>query len=908
MTYPSSSHRKFIASGVTAALVAAALPPAFAASFTDVSSTYKEAVNYLIKNKITSGVTSTAFGTNLSIKRVDAAVMLAKALKLDIKNVEASGFTDVPHRAKPYVDALKKAGIISGKTATIFGSEQSITRGEAALMLAEAYKLKGIDTKLPFTDVSPPYEEAVKALVKHGITSGKTATAYGTAAHIKRGEYALFLYKLSQLDVRQEVIVEKLEVTASSNGTAKVMVNFRNAPENAEATVEVMRGGKIVETKKVKVAGNRTTAEFMGLSAGTYTVKVTLNGVSKETGFTVKDDGGAVNPPQPNEKFTLSFMHTNDTHGNLDNAAKKMTAIKEVRAKKPKALLVDAGDVFTGTLYFNEFKGQADLKLMNLMGYDVMTFGNHEFDLGSSQAGHQALADFIRGAKFSFVSSNVDFAKDDKFKGLFSDRISSQPEDGKIYNGIIKEVDGEKVGFFGLTTAETKDISSPGKVEFKDYITEAEKAVKAFEGQGVDKIVAVSHIGYDDNQAIDNDLTLAATVDGIDVIVGGHSHTKLNEAISIDKDETGKTKSPTIIVQADQYNNYLGTLDVTFDKTGNVIGQAGELIEIKDKKEDPEMLEALEPFKAKVDETKNQPTGATAAKPLENPRTGGDSTKPSVRKNETELGNLITDGMLAKAKQYDPKVIMALQNGGGIRTSIDTGPITVGEVINVLPFGNTLATVSVTGEELKAAFETSFTSYPLENGGFLHVSGAKIKFDSSKPVNQRVVSISYKKADGTYEEIKANETYKVATNAFTAKGGDGYGVFKNAYEEGRVTDLGLSDWENLRDHLENLGTVNPEIEGRITDAAASGGEMTGADFSGTVGSPKIHETDVTVDVTGAAALNDAEVKGNLILKGTAGTGFKLENIKVRGSLDLSGLDHLFAIDLSSVEVTGETIV
>ena len=125
--------------------------------------------------------------------------------------------------------------------------------------------------------------------------------------------------------------------------------------------------------------------------------------------------------------------------------------------------------------------------------------------------GHKALADFIKAAKFPFVSANVDFSKDEKFKGLFSDLISSEPENGKIYNGIVKEINGEKVGIFGLTTAETKDISSPGKVTFENYIEEAEKAVAAFEGMGVNKIVAVTHIGYDDNAAVDNDLTLAAT-------------------------------------------------------------------------------------------------------------------------------------------------------------------------------------------------------------------------------------------------------------------------------------------------------------------------------------------------------------------------------------------------------------
>ncbi|UHA62519.1 5'-nucleotidase C-terminal domain-containing protein [Metabacillus litoralis] len=516
--------------------------------------------------------------------------------------------------------------------------------------------------------------------------------------------------------------------------------------------------------------------------------------------------------------FTLSLMHTNDTHAHLDNVAKSVTAVKEVLAKKPNALLVNAGDVFSGTLYFNEFKGQADLEFMNLMKYDVMTFGNHEFDLGSTDEGHQALVDFIEGANFSFVSSNVDFSADDKFTGLFSDLISSEPENGKIYNGIIKEVNGEKVGFFGLTTAETADISSPDKVKFEDYIEEAEKAVKAFEDLGVNKIVAVTHIGYDDNPEYDNDLELAANVAGIDVIVGGHSHTELEEPVVITKDGSGKEKDPTVIVQAYQYNNSLGTIDVEFDENGKVIGQAGELISISEKADDPKAAEMLKKYSDKIAEVKNTPTGGTAVEELPNPRISDDSII-SVRNSETALGNLITDGMLDKAKQFNSNVVIAMQNGGGIRAAIDQGEITLGDVLTTLPFGNTLATIEVTGAEIKEALEHSISEAPNESGGFLHVSGMTFTYDSSKPAGSRVETIEVKGSNGSYTALEVEQTYTIATNAFTAKGGDGYDVFSKAYAEGRVTDLGVADWENLRDYVKKLGTVNPQIENRIVDVA-----------------------------------------------------------------------------------------
>lgn len=606
-----------------------------------------------------------------------------------------------------------------------------------------------------------------------------------------------------------------------------------------------------------------------------------------------------------NGDFDLSIMHFNDTHAHLDNAAKRVTAVKEVRAEKPDALLLDAGDVFSGTLYFNEFLGQADVEFMNLMKVDAMTFGNHEFDLGSSKEGHKALADFIKAAKFPFVSSNVDFSQDELFNGLFNTKISTTPKNANIYTGIVKEIDGQKVGIFGLTTADTKDISSPGKVTFSNYIDDANKMVAEFEKMGINKIVAITHIGYDDNPAVDNDIELAKAVEGIDVIVGGHSHTPLAKPILIEENA-----EPTIIVQTGQYADNLGTLDVTFDGKGVVVKHQGKLIEIAKKVEDPEAKAILAPYASKIEEVKNTPTGAEAVKALENPRSSGSGE--SVRKNETPLGNLITDGMLEKAKEYDKKVVMAFQNGGGIREAINQGPITVGEVISVLPFGNTLATMELTGAEIKQAFEISFKTYPVENGGFLHVSGAKVEFDSSKPAGQRVVSIAYKNTEGTDTKIQDTEKYTIATNAFTAKGGDGYDVFKKAYEAGRVTDLGLSDWENLRDHIASLKTVNPKIENRVVDVAGQepgtelpGGDVASEDFSGTVDAPKVYKGEVKVSITDVASLKNAVVKGNLILTGTPTGDVSFANITVEGDLDVSGLDGK-NFDFDGITVMGDT--
>lgn len=717
-------NKKFVASAVAVAAVATAVSPASAAEmkFTDVSDRYKEAVQFLFDLGIVAGETETSYGTEHTVKRQDAAVMIAKALGYDPADTyKDSGFTDVPKSAKWAVDALKQDGFIDGKTATRFGANDILTRNETAKILAEAGNFEIDETikETKFTDVNERFAKYVDALVDNGITFGKTSTKFGANDAVTRGEAALFLH--------------------------------------------------------------RTALKMM-------------DGV-----------------------YSLSVMHLNDTHARLDSAAKQVTAVKEYRAENPDSLLLHAGDTFSGTLYFNEFQGEADLAVMNLMDFDAMTFGNHEFDLGSSAEGHKALQEFVAAAEFPFVSANVDFSTDPLFTGLFQTKIGTTPEDSNIYTGIVKEVNGEKVGIFGLTTKETEDISSPSLVSFdEDYLEEAQKMVDEFEAMGVDKVIALTHIGFDDNPAIDNDQVLAEEVEGIDIIVGGHSHTELAEPVIYGEDDT-----PTVIVQAGQYGENLGTLDVLFNGDGIVFAAAGELIEIKDQVADAKAVEVLAPFKAKVEEISKTPIDATAVEALTTPRTGDDVTLPSVRKNETALGNIITDGMLTKAKEYDENVVMAIQNGGGIRAGIDAGPITVGEVITVLPFGNTLATMDVTGAELKAAFELSVGQLPRENGGFLHVAGAKVEYDSSKAAGSRVVNISLENANGTFTPISDTATYTIATNAFTAKGGDGYTMFEKAYAEGRVTDLGLSDWENLRDQLESIGQVNNDTEGRLVDVNAA---------------------------------------------------------------------------------------
>lgn len=708
MAKMSKSYRKFFATAAAAALVTTAAVPgvlAGAADYTDVPERYQDAVDFVLANGV-KGKSSTYFGTNESIKRVDAAVFLANVLGLDTVGAPDAGFIDVPDRAKGAVNALKEFGITDGKTSKLFDSNSTITRGELAIWIERGFELVGKSDK-EFADVSGRYVDSVQALVANDVTQGFSSTNFGVNASAKRGDYAIFLYKAVQ------------------------------AIENGD--------------------------------------------------------------------MALKVMHTNDSHGHVEMSPKLATAVNEVRAEDPEALLLSAGDVFSGTLFFNEFKGKADLDYMNYLAFDGMTFGNHEFDLGGSAEGHKALSEFIKNAKFPFVSANVDFSKDPLFNGLqLAGTVGEKIEDGKIYDGIIKTIDGQKVGIFGLTTEETIDISSPGKVTFSNYVEEAKRMVSAFEAKGVNKIIALTHLGFDDSVKYDNDLELAKQVDGIDVIVGGHTHTALTEPNLVEKEE------PTLIVQAGEYNKNLGVLDVEFDYWGTVVAYGGEIIPLKEKAEDAATADLIKPYKEKISTVQNQSIGVTAAVKLEGERA-------VVRTQESNLGNLITDGMLATAKKINPETVIALTNGGGIRASIDEGEITMGEVQTTMPFGNTLGIMNLKGSEIKAALEHSVSQAPNENGAFLHVSGMKFTYDSSKPVGEKVVKMEVKGTDGTYTELDLTKNYFVATNTFTAKGGDGYTMFENAYNEGRVSEPGNVDYEMFVEYLQQFETVEPTVEGRIVD-------------------------------------------------------------------------------------------
>ncbi|WP_053216154.1 cell wall-binding repeat-containing protein [Guptibacillus hwajinpoensis] len=498
--------------------------------------------------------------------------------------------------------------------------------------------------------------------------------------------------------------------------------------------------------------------------------------------------------------FDLTIMHTNDTHAHLDNAPRRLTAVEEIRAARANTILLDAGDVFSGTLFFNKYKGLADVQFMNMMKYDAMVPGNHEFDEGP-----KTFSEFVQQTKFPIVSSNIDYSKDPYLAPLYKNEMAMTGDDGTIYPAVILDVNGEEVGVFGLTIESTDELSSPGDtISFLNHQEQAEKMVKMFQDKGINKIVALTHLGKT------VEVKLAETVKGIDVVVGGHSHTKLEDAVVVNED-----KEPTLVVQANEYSKYLGDLQVTFNADGVLTEWDEKLLDLSTSKDNEKIYEA-DPEAQKLFEELKKPLEEIEKKVVGESTVYLDGKRGSVRSGETNLGNLITDGMLFKAQQFTDATI-AITNGGGIRESIDKGPITLGEVLTTMPFGNNLVTIDLTGEEIIATLEHGVSGLETGQGRFAHVSGIKYAFDKDLPVDGRILDVNVKTDEG-YVDIDPDATYTVATNAYIAEGGDGYDVMGQAASEGRIEQLNFVDYEVFTEYLEEIGTVKQTDEARIVEA------------------------------------------------------------------------------------------
>ncbi len=512
------------------------------------------------------------------------------------------------------------------------------------------------------------------------------------------------------------------------------------------------------------------------------------------------------------QNFRLQILHVNDTHSHVEPTRIKIKLggkktyvytggyarlahfVKSIKSGDDQALFVHAGDMFQGTLYFNLFDGNASIESFDKMPLDAYTFGNHEFDRGE---------EFLRDnlvSRYSFpvVDANVK-TTDEKLKPY-------------IHPYIIKEIGAERVAISGLTVDASK-LSSPGPtITFADAIESAKETVEELEAKGIDKIIFLTHLGYD------RDKFLTQQVPEIDVIVGGHSHTLLGDFSNVGLTSQGTyptvvdhDDSKTLILQAWKWEQVVGDLNVVFDKEGHVVkyvgtpvmllgdtflrkNENGDKVEVSAQEraeilqqiasmpnvtvEEPDsaVQAVVDTYKPKVDEMMHKVIGVatTDLVHVRLPETM-DEDNGKVLSNGSQIAPLVVKAMYEKAKEYGG-CDFAIQNAGGIRISIPEGNVTVGEIMQMLPFGNTLVTVQMQGSDIKTMLENAVDRSYIQKentGAFPYLSNAKMSIDTTQPKWSRIVELKVKEGD-SWVDLDPDKTYRIATNSYMASGGDYY--------------------------------------------------------------------------------------------------------------------------------------
>lgn len=470
----------------------------------------------------------------------------------------------------------------------------------------------------------------------------------------------------------------------------------------------------------------------------------------------------------------LVILHTNDTHGH-DAAVEGETVgtagvaalKKDFEAAGATVLLLSAGDFSQGTTLVSLDKGASAVDFMNAAGYDAAALGNHEFDYKMD-----ALKDNVARAQFPVLAANI--VVTETGKPLFGDHVTFDTPIGKV-------------GVFGLDTPETMTKAHPDNVkgltfyQGDELVRCAQAQADALKADGCVYIVALVHLGVDPESEPNRSTDVFSKVTGVNLVVDGHSHTQMEGG-------TAKTAGGALVVSTGEYLNNVGVVVTDgADTTSELVSAAAYT------KVDPEVAQVVDAKAAEVSAELDKVFASTEV-------TLDGSRAPGVRTQETNLGDFAADAILWSAKQSlgEDKVDVALTNGGGIRASIDAGDITMNTMKTVFPFGNEVATIDLTGAELLEALEAATCSTPTAIGAFPQVAGIRFDIDTSAAY---VNGAQY--PDSTYyapanpgsrvtgvtvggEPLDLAATYTLATNDFTAAGGDTYGVFlgKSVYKTG----------------------------------------------------------------------------------------------------------------------------
>ena len=504
------------------------------------------------------------------------------------------------------------------------------------------------------------------------------------------------------------------------------------------------------------------------------------------------------------------ILHTNDVHGAIDGYAYIPTLRNWFSDKgADRVLVVDAGDFSQGTTYVSVSKGQTAVQMMNAAGYDLVTLGNHEFDFGYAQ-----LKSNLDQAEFLTLSCNVidDATGEAILPGYTVLKYGEEGADDAI-----------SIGFVGIETPETATKVHPGLIKeihftaFDELYSCTQKAVDACKEEGADLVVALAHLGVDAESALNGyrSIDLLNNVQGIDFTIDGHSHTVMTAGKDGQAIQSTGTKFENIGVVV--IDNATKTVEKNF------------LVSTKGLEKDAAVQAAAQAIIDEVD-AKYGAVFATTEVELNGAKAPGNRTE------ETNLGDLITDAMVWSVvkeggiEQVEPNQVVGITNGGGIRATISAGDITMKDINTVLPFGNTVAVIYVTGTELLEALEASTFCTPDSIGGYPQTSGITWTLDTTKEFNKGEVYTLDGKESSYFapasiervtitsvngEAFDENATYAVVTNNFCAAGGDTYNVFFRAYSEGTGFDTGIPMDEAVIDFITEVleGTITAEAYG-----------------------------------------------------------------------------------------------
>ena len=494
----------------------------------------------------------------------------------------------------------------------------------------------------------------------------------------------------------------------------------------------------------------------------------------------------------------IVILHTNDVHGAIDNYA-SVAALKDAyEAAGAQVLLMDAGDFSQGSTSVNVSEGATAVELMNMAGYDVATTGNHEFDYGYAN-----LKTLMEQAEFPILAANAFTAEGE----LAMDEANTTFQLGDV-----------TVGVFGLATPETATKAHPAKLEGVTFLAEdelfacAQEQVDELTAAGCDYIICLGHLGIDAESTGNRSIDLLENVTGIDVFIDGHSHSTQSD-IAEETNGTGMV-GDTILTSTGTKLESVGVVDIAADGTidASTISME-ELNATEGFTPDQDIATRVSEINAQIEEDMGQVIGTSEV--------DLDGVRENVRASETNLGDLITDAMLWQAGQDNEEVDAAITNGGGIRASIAAGDITKKSVNDVLPFGNTLYVVELTGAELLEALEASTYCTPEPVGAFPQVAGIEftINTGAAYDAGENYPGTTYAEPASINrvtiltvggQAFDADATYTIVTNDFLAAGGDTYYAF-SAAESGY--DTGISLDQVVMDY------ITEELDGTVTAAA-----------------------------------------------------------------------------------------